>query len=155
MPLLIKTEITEEAYHTFLKISVHLTGFGQNELLATGMHETYYYTIMKETDQDNVRSFFIKAQEILDKNSNNESQLKKDIKEILIPSTAFMDLAKRIILLWYTGIWTTKNAVVGKNGRMFMVSAEAYQQSLIWVAAETHPAGAKQTGFDSWAYPPL
>lgn len=147
-----RANVTEEGFYTFLKISVHLTGFGENELLATGMHETYYFTIMKEPDQDTVRAFFDTAQSILDDNAGNANQLKKEIGARLIPDSEFGGLAKKIILMWYTGIWTI---TTNDGPKMEMISAESYVQGLIWLAAETHPAGAKQPGYASWAQTPL
>jgi hypothetical protein len=151
MPQTLKVEVTEKAYQTFLDISVHLTGFGKNELLATGMHETYYYTIMKEPDQDNVRAFFKEAQKIMDTHGDNEVELNKQIAEHLIPTIKYVELAKRIILVWYTGIWTT----ITLHAEPVMISSESYAEGLIWKVAETHPAGAKQPGFGSWEEPPI
>ena len=149
----LKTEVTELAYLTFLDISVHLTGYKKNELLATGMHETYYYTIMKEADQDNVRAFFKEAQAIMDEFGKNIDQLNEEIAKRLFPADKFLELARRIIMLWYTGIWTS--IVVTQQRTPFMVSGKSYTEGLIWSVAETHPAGAKQPGYGSWAIPPL
>jgi hypothetical protein len=149
----------------FLALSSHLTGFSQVELQGTSMLETYYCTLMREDDQEGVRGFFRKAKQILE--SENTIQ---EIKETFIDlpvSTAgsnppfdqmpYQGLAQRIILLWYTGIWTTMNWSDQKSqqDRTAMVSAQAYEEGLIWVAAETHPAGAKQPGYNSWSKPPL
>jgi hypothetical protein len=152
----LKVEVTEMDYQTFLDISVRLTGFNKNELLATGMPETYYYAIMKEADQDNVRAFFKEAQKIMNEYGDNETNLNGQICHQLIPSAKYYELAKRIILLWYTGIWTS---IVITNGKPIsssnMISSQSYSEGLIWVAAETHPAGAKQPGYASWSLPPL
>jgi arsenate reductase-like glutaredoxin family protein len=148
-----RIDVTEEGFYIFLDISVFLTGFGRNELLATGMHETYYYTIMKEPDQDNVRAFFNKAESLMKKYGKDEKKLIKEIANELIPESQYQELAKRIILLWYTGIWTTFHPTITKVSEM--VCPEAYEQGLIWAAAETHPAGARQPGYDSWSKRPL
>lgn len=147
------SEVTEKDFSTFLDISFYLTGFHQNELLATGMPETYYYTIMQEPDQDTVRAFFNDAQSILSDNKGNETQIIAEVGRRLIPSSQYDELAKRIIMLWYTGMWTSLKIV--KEKTTGMVSPESYTQGLIWVAAETHPAGAKQPGFASWEEIPL
>jgi hypothetical protein len=149
----------------FLRLSAELTGFSQEDLQATGMLGTYYYVLMKEQDQDGIRSFFQKAQEVL-----AGGNVKANIQVAFIdpPPTApkpdapfdqlqFEGLAQRIILLWYTGVWTTMNWKdrLTQSARTAMVSAEAYQEGLIWTAANTHPAGAKQPGFASWSRKPL
>ena len=148
----LKIAVTEKAYEIFLDISVHLTGFNRNDLLATGMPETYYYTIMKDSDQDNVRAFFKEAKKIIDANyGNDETELNKQIAERLIPATKYFNLAKRIIMVWYTGIWSPTTI----NSEPLMISGESYKEGLIWQVAETHPAGAKQPGFGSWASKPF
>jgi hypothetical protein len=147
-----KSPILDPDYQTFLDISVELTGFGKKELSATGMPETYYFTIMKDYDQDEVRAFFKEAQSILNQYDGNPTGLELGIRQRLFPRSTFKRLAQRIILLWYTGIWTS---VLDKEEKSEMVSGEAYVQGLIWAAAETHPAGAKQPGFGSWSTKPL
>jgi hypothetical protein len=159
-------EVTEPGFYVFLKISAHLTGFNEEELASTGMHETYYYNLMKEGDQATVRSFLTKAEEIL----KGTTQIDKKIAECFLPRTGtkrsasvsyddmpYHGLARRIILLWYTGLWTTMNwkDTKSQDQRTTMVSSQAYKQGLIWTAAETHPAGAKQPGPNSWGKQPL
>ena len=138
------------------------------------MQESYYYTIMKEDGQDLVRSFFERAKEILggndrdvDKKIRTEFIPKQDIKPGTqsppLDTLPYQGLAQRIILLWYTGNWTTMNGLDkelkegGRNewGRTAAVSAEAYKSGLIWTVAETHPAGAKHPGYQSWSIKPL
>lgn len=142
MPQYTRIEITEKNFVVFLNISVHLTGFDRDELLATGMHEQYYYTIMKEPDQETVRAFFEAASLLFEQ--YNGGTLIQRFGTDLIPTDRYKGLAKNIILLWYTGIW---------GGQM--ISAASFTEGLIWKAARTHPAGAKQPGYASWADPPL
>lgn len=149
----------------FLTLSAKLTGFSEEDLQGTGMLETYYCVLMKEQDQDEIRTFFKKAQQVLE-SSDVEAEIKAAF--IDLPDTAtrpqtpyeqmqYEGLAQRIILLWYTGIWTTMNWKdrMTQDARTAMVSAESYKEGLIWVAAETHPAGAKQPGFGSWSREPI
>jgi hypothetical protein len=149
----------------FLKLSAKLTGYSEEELQGTGMLETYYCVLMKEQDQDGIRTFLEKARHVLE-SSDVEAEIKTAF--IDIPDTAtrpqtpydqmqYDGLAPRIILMWYTGIWTTMNWKdrMSQQERTAMVSAEAYEEGLIWPAAETHPAGAKQPGYGSWETPPL
>ncbi|MGA8027534.1 MAG: hypothetical protein WB992_10325, partial [Bryobacteraceae bacterium] len=147
----------------FLSLSYLLTGFDEVELQGTGMLETYYCVLMKEDDQEGVRGFLKKAREILN-SANPHQEIKKTLIEPPVAANAsrfdqmpYQGLAQRIILLWYTGIWTTMNWSDKKSQqeRTAMVSAEAYKEGLIWAAAETHPAGAKQPGYNSWSQPPV
>lgn len=162
-------EITELGLQTFLKLSARLTGFSEVELLERGMLESYYYTIMKENDQDLVRSFFQKAKEIL---GGDPAEIDRKICADFIHeqhiecgkpapplnTLPYQGLAQRIILMWYTGNWTTMNGLdknISEQARTAAVSAEAYKSGLIWTVAETHPAGARYPGYQSWRTKPL
>lgn len=149
----------------FLALSAKLTGYSEEELQGAGMLETYYGVLMKEQDQDGIRAFLKKAHQVLE-SSDVEAEIQTAF--IDLPDTAtrpqtpydemsYDGLAPRIILLWYTGIWTTMNSedTRSQQDRTAMVSAEAYEEGLIWSTAETHPAGAKQPGYGSWEAPPL
>ena len=126
----------------FLEISVHLTGFSKNELLGTGMLETYFNTVASNTNPQVVQLFYNEARRIL--RLRNEDKITTEINLNLIPDSAYRGLAKNIITMWYMSNW-------GSN----VVSAEAYKQGLVWDAANTHPPGAKQPGYGSWSEPPI
>src|SRR5687768_1664625 len=97
-----KAQVTEEGFQIFLNISVELTGFEREDLLATGMIEQYYYTIMKEPDPDMVGAFFLTCQSILEESPD---AILKRINTELMPTQAYNNLGQRIIRLWYTGTW--------------------------------------------------
>lgn len=149
----------------FLKLSSELTGFSEEDLEGTGMLETYYCVLMKEEDQDGIRAFFERARQILSGSDVDEAiraALVGPEKKPSQPPTPyeqqpFGGLAQRIILMWYMGLWTTMNGkeMLSEEARTAMVSAQAYIEGLIWTAAKTHPAGAKQPGYASWAEIPL
>lgn len=126
----------------FLEVSALLTGFSKTELKATGMLETYYNTIQKNMDKQDIDYFFLDVHALL----NDKS--KKNIEAVLasqfMAASAYNGLAKNIIILWYTGNW-------GND----VVSSASYIQGLMWNAAHTHPPGAKQPGYGSWAERPL
>jgi hypothetical protein len=161
----LKPENIDPDLPVFLALSSHLTGFSQVELKSTGMLETYYFTLMKEDDQEGVRGFFRTAKQILE-SGDTVQEIKETFIDLPVAAAGsnppfdqmpYQGLAQRIILLWYTGIWTTMNWSDQKSQqeRSAMVSAQAYEEGLIWVAAETHPAGSKQPGYNSWSKPPL
>lgn len=150
----------------FVAISAALTGYSEIELAGTGMVDDYFCVLMKEQDHEGVRAFFDKVEELLKKPATLGSQIKEAFIDLppsasgLNPSfdqLSYKGLAQRIILLWYTGVWTTMNWLDTKSqrDRTTIVSAEAYQQGLIWETAGTHPAGAKQPGFGSWQAAPI
>jgi hypothetical protein len=69
-------------------------------------------------------------------------------------------VARALILVWYRGAWTALSedwhSAYGPAplDTDHLVSAEAYQAGLQWVAAGAHPAGARQQGYGAWASPP-
>ncbi|PWU19925.1 MAG: hypothetical protein C5B50_05700 [Verrucomicrobia bacterium] len=151
---------------TFLELSAALTGFSEVELEGTGMLDEYFYTLMKEQDHEGVRAFLKKAGDILDGKRNVKAAIKAAFMDpppgLTDPNPPFdvmphQALARRIILLWYTGVWTTMNwkETKSQDQRTSIVSARAYEEGLIWMVAQTHPAGAKQPGYGSWSRPPL
>lgn len=159
-------DVIEPGFRVFLSISSCLTGFSEEELAGTGMHETYYYTLMKEADQVTVRSFLTKAAGILKGKTGIDKQIvrhfmpltgKKTSASVPYDKMPYDGLARRIILLWYTGIWTTMNwkSTKSQPDRTGVVSSQAYKKGLIWPTAETHPAGAEHPGPSSWSEPPL
>lgn len=125
----------------FIRISALLTGFNETELKATGMSESYYNTILQYTDKESIEYFFKDLETIFRlKNIDIEAEITKHF----MPESSYNGLAKKIIILWYTGNW-------GEN----VVSSASYIQGLMWNAAHTHPPGAKQPGYGSWANLPL
>lgn len=127
----------------FLRISVELTGFDEVELLGTGMLDSYFKVIMNQNSVAVVEAFLKTAQSILDAKYSPEKR-KEAIASQLMPASLFAGLAQNIITMWYMGSWVNE-----------MVSPTAYTQGLVWTAAGTHPPGAKQPGYASWAKPPL
>ena len=147
----------------FLELSSRLTGVSQDILEQTGMLDTYYCMLMKEEDQDAIRGFFQKVREVL-KGGDVHARIKAAFIDYpgAHPGAPFDQMpyegmAQRIILMWYTGIWTTMNHKdeLSQQARTAMVSAVAYKEGLIWTTAETHPAGAKQPGYGSWSDKPI
>ena len=55
-------------------------------------------------------------------------------------------------MLWYTGSLFNM-ALSGQPN--YIINAESYKQGLMWNAGHTHPPGAKQPGYGSWANPPI
>lgn len=139
---------------TFLAISAWLTGFEQVELQGTGMVDTYYQTVIAKNSAADVDYFFAEATAILAETAGDEEQTLAQIKSRLIPDSCYNSLAKNIILMWYTGEWYTQTddpSTISSS----QINGESYVQGLMWTAAETHPPGAKQPGYGSWAEPPI
>jgi hypothetical protein len=69
-------------------------------------------------------------------------------------------MARNIIKMWYTGNWAQLPQAwrnqhgAGARDVDHVISSQAYQEGLVWRAIGTHPQGAKQPGFGTWALPP-
>ncbi|MCB9592799.1 MAG: hypothetical protein H6719_08705 [Sandaracinaceae bacterium] len=133
----------DQYYDPFLAISAHLTGFQIVELLGTGMAAKYLEVTLLESDPEDVGFFFEAVERVLAP-GQTAAKIRARIAGELMGVDHYRGLARQIVLLWYTGAW---------GGAV--VSPEAYKQGLMWTAAETHPAGAKQPGFGSWASAPI
>ena len=140
----------------FLRISACLTGFEAAELQATGMAEKYLSVVTQATPADVLAQFFTEVERILQVGEINPAAVEPMIAASLFPLSCFGGLAQNIVFMWYTGQW--QPTVDAKNVDLETVrniSPNAYVQGLVWAAAETHPPGAKQPGYGSWAKPPL
>ena len=132
----------------FIEISVELTGFSKIELLATGMLGDYYGLVVDNTDPVDLKAFFNEVKTILDVGRYDPDAANKLIGENLIPDSHYGGLAKKIILMWYSGLKPMA-------GDPQIASDAAYIHSFMWKAAKTHPAGAMQPGYGSWEEKPI
>lgn len=140
----------------FLKISTWLTGFDEVELLGTGMLDTYYQTIITKNTASCIENFFEAARMVLHEGGGDEDKTNALIASLLFPTSCYNNLAQNIINMWYNGDWAPNvNAPNANIAQVSNISPQAYVQSLVWPAAQTHPPGAKQPGYGSWAMPPI
>jgi len=86
----------------------------------------------------------------LAKTRKEDSDLRAEIKRLLMDDAKLGPLSRNIIKLWYRGDWPDSTARFGTA----FTSAQAYQEGLLWKAMRTHASGAKQSGFASWSTPP-
>ncbi len=140
----------------FLSISVWLTGYDEVQLQGTGMQETYFATITQESTAENLQLFLAEAAFILASGEGDEAKTNALIADRLMPSSSYDNLAQNIIYMWYSGQWEpTVSASNANLQEVRNISPNAYIQGLMWDAAQTHPPGAKQPGYGSWATLPL
>lgn len=138
----------------FLELSAHLTGFSVVELQGTGMGETYLNAAATGTPGE-WRGFLECAARVLREGGGDEARTHALIARELFPQTLFGGLAQNVTSMWYSGQWPPTVDASGANlATVTNVSAQAYVQGLMWTAAHTHPPGAKQPGFGSWARVP-
>ncbi|MBX3714241.1 MAG: hypothetical protein KF800_19930 [Lysobacter sp.] len=136
----------------FLAISARLTGFETVELEGTGMTRTYFDTLSNNTAPEVLALFFEEAATILA--LKDDEAIDAAIRSRLMPDSSYDATAKVIILMWYTGEWYS-GIGASANVASTQIDGPSYVQGLMWEAAETHPPGAKQPGYGSWAEPPI
>jgi len=138
----------------FLVVSVALTGFGRVELLGTGLTDTYLRAI-DAVLPDGVLDELLEAVGEIPVGADHETDV-----ESILADPKLGPVARNIILMWFCGTWTrlpdTWRTAYGVSplDADRVVSAQAYQGGLQWVAAGAHPAGARQQGFGAWSLPP-
>lgn len=142
----------ENPINVFLDISVLLTGCTAQELEGTGMLNLYYNTLVSKEDKENIGYFFAEAASILAQAKGNVAVANAEISSRLMPDANFDGIAKKITVLWYSGMWYP---TLSDPNSGYFVSAESYQQGLMWTITGAHPPGAKQPGYGSWADRPL
>jgi hypothetical protein len=88
-----------------------------------------------------------------------------DAREAAVSSAILEDpklgpVARNVIVAWYCGTWAALpdgwREAYGTSplDTDRVLSAEAYQAGLQWVAAGAHPAGALQQGYGAWSAAP-
>jgi hypothetical protein len=146
----------------FLHCSALVTGFARTDLLGTGMSEAYYRTLSGIIGESICAELWAAIRKLRRKYGGDPAKLEDAItNEIVIGNPKLGPVVKAIVQMWYLGAWAQMppawRAAYGTNPNDFnrIVSAEAYTEGLIWQAAGTHPQGAKQPGYGSWALPPV
>lgn len=139
----------------FLKLSVHLTGFGQLELLGTGVGQEYLQTVEEIIPEPIVGQLFDAAMKLIEDREHANSRLTG-----LLDDAVIGPVARNIIVLWYCGTWTPLPAAwCETNGRSpldvgHVVSSASYLAGLQWATVGAHPPGGLPGGFASWASMP-
>jgi hypothetical protein len=136
----------------FISLSAELTGYSPVQLIGTGMCDQYLAELGRVLPAGMVEGF-------LSAHARPSADDGWSVLEILQDAT-WGPVACRVMILWYCGYWTALpdawHAIHGASSADtdHVVSAEAYQAGLQWVAAGAHPAGARQQGFGAWAQAP-
>lgn len=148
-------------FEYFLALSVVLTGFDRVELLGSGVAEEYYQQITDIVGKETCQELLTTAANILKHCVDNEEALEIALRREILANVKFGPIAKNIIQLWYLGSWLqlpqTWRSQFGNNPNDVtkVISSQAYQEGLVWSVMSTHPPGAKQPGFGSWAHLPI
>jgi hypothetical protein len=139
----------------FLELSARLTGFGRVELNGTGLVDTYLGAVAAVLP-DGLLDEFLDAFGRLPAGGDADDA----VASTILADARFGPVARNIIMLWYCGTWRTLppewRARYGASPLDVdhVVTAEAYQGGLQWLAAKAHPAGARQQGYGAWSVAP-
>lgn len=141
----------------FLALSVALTGFDVYELRGTGVAGELFATLWRIVPDA--------AGELMHvwrtiEHDPPPGGVEEGVRTRILDDTRLGPVAQNVITMWYTGLWVplpdawhyAYGTPPGDVNQV--VSALAYQESLVWKAAGTHPMGARQPGFGTWALPP-
>lgn len=144
----------------FLSLSVILTGYSKADLLSTGLSQQYYDKLSSIVDGDICGRLWTASETVLRKGRDHPEKIEKEVRTRIFGNATLAPLAKNIIKMWYLGSWSQlPQGWRHENGAKaedvdHVISAEAYQEGLIWQAIGSHPQGAKQPGFGSWTLTP-
>jgi len=137
----------------FLRLSAILTGYEEYELMGTGMLEEYYAELVRIIGTRETSSLF----SALDKVAGGDTA---EFRRTILNDSRYGPVARNVAAMWFLGTWSQlPRDWRNRYGAMshdndHVVSATAYREGLVWPASGTHPMGAKQPGFASWATPP-
>ena len=149
--------VTHSHAELFLSLSVALTGYDRAELQGTGLVDTYRRIVLSTVGEAAFGDLLTAWHEMLHLPAKKQHGA---LKKLLTENPYLGPVAQNLGYLWYTGSWQQlpwgwRNAH-GANAAdaTRVVSKEAYVEGLVWRAMGTHPPGAKQPGFGSWAMKP-
>lgn len=157
-PATASTEDAGDARGPFLEVSECLTGFSRVELLATGMARDYEAALRKVYGDDVVAQLLREVRAVIKKAGDDEAKLEKLMTaRVFNDDTMLCAPAKNLVQMWYLGTYTdyTNMTPIVIFKPTTVVSAEAYRQSLVLRDNGSHPMGAKQPGYGSWALGPI
>jgi hypothetical protein len=144
----------------FIRLSVMLTGFDEAELHGTGMVPTYYALIPSIVGEELFGRLLSRWSNIYMRGAGDESMLEHLLTSELLEDDTLGPLARNLGALWYLGMWNQLPAAWrNANGAWagdttYILSPRSYTAGLVWKAIHSHPPGAQQPGFGSWAMPP-
>ncbi|GAA2043978.1 hypothetical protein GCM10009839_54250 [Catenulispora yoronensis] len=142
----------------FTELSVALTGFDRVELAGTGLIEQHYDTVLRLIGEREAGHLFQAAADALDADRGDPEGTA--LRTQVVENKRYGPVIINLIKLWYLGSWyPLPGSYADVNGSTaddveHVVSAQAYREGLVWIAAGAHPMGAKAPGFGSWAEPP-
>lgn len=148
----------------FYHLSATLTGYSVAQLQGTGVGQQYLDVLMAIVPHSTLTELFDDFRRL--REDDTPAVLETGIQRHILSSPKLGPVARNIIKLWYLSIWYPLpgewRAHYGQPSQAeeryrdveFVVSGNAYIQGLVWQTLGSHPMGAKQPGYGTWAEPP-
>lgn len=146
----------------FAEMSATLTGFSVVELEGTGLVGPLYDELLATIGAREAGKLLGASARVHDDHRGRGPDAVDDAFRVeILDDDRYGPVARNVLKMWYLGTWSqlprawrdAYGATSLDTDRVISVSA--FTESLVWVAAHTHPMGAKAPGFGSWARPPL
>ena len=145
---------------SFLLICSEITGYTSFELEGTGLVDSYHQ-LLRQILGPQVTEEFAKSIDNVLVTEPDTVERQAAVERVLEPPSQFWPVISGLVSLWYLGTWNQLPdswyaavglALPGKNdaGRTHVPSQLGYIEQLSYKTADTHPPGAKPTGFGSW-----
>ncbi len=144
----------------FADLSALLTGFSRIELLGTGMVSSYLRAIDAALPEGVIDELLDAFGRLPPGAGADREAHEAAVAQAILDDPKLGPVARNLIVVWYCGTWTAlPDAWREAYGTSPLdtdrvLSAEAYQAGLQWVAAGAHPAGALQQGYGAWSAAP-
>ena len=141
----------------FYTLSAVITGFSEFDLRGTGVGETYLAMLKTAAGEANTAELLGLWRRIEECDQGTWDHL---LRTKLFSSQKYGPMIRNLVKMWYTGSWSqlppSWREAYGPFPEDYthVLSSESYTEGLVWRAAHTHPQGAKQPGFGTWAFPP-
>jgi hypothetical protein len=143
-----------------MSLSVALTGYDSASLQGTGMVHSYLTTLTSIVGESIVGRLLNTWTRVAAGANGDADELNTLLVAKILGDATLGPVARNVTTMWYLGQWVQlpadwRNA----HGATALdttqvLSAEAYVEGLVWDAIGSHPQGAKQPGYASWALPP-
>jgi hypothetical protein len=143
---------------TFLALSAVLTGFSPADLQGTGCVPVYFHETVGAAGKAVCDELWKVAHEIL---AGPPATREKAIRTRILADPKLGPVVRAVIKMWFLARWEQlsgawrRNYGINANDVDHVISAEAYQQGLVWRTCGAHPHGAQPPGFASWSVPPV
>ena len=140
----------------FLDLSAELTGFEPIDLEGTGLTNSFYDVVRSIVGGRIFGRLLLTWHDI---HANPDADREHEIRTQILMNPMLGPLARNVIALWYTGNWNQMPLAwrqeygASASDQTHVVSAEAFQEGLVWAAIDAHPPTVRSPGFGTWAKP--